>query len=361
MTNSNANNDNVDKAQASAENADDAVSLQSLTEDALAHITKTKKLDALNDVRVAWLGKKGHINAQMKRMAALSDEEKREFGQRVNVAKQQIQNAIAQQQDALTNEAIDKQVKRERLDVTMPGRRSTVGTRHPVSLAKEEAVEFFRAAGFTLAQGPEIEDDFHNFEALNIPQNHPARSMQDTFYVETESDAPYVLRTHTSNVEIHTLKTVGAPIKIVAPGRVYRSDSDMTHTPMFHQIEGMWIDESVSLAQLKDLLTRFVMHFFDNENLHVRFRPSFFPFTEPSAEMDIGYPDVDGTVKWLEILGCGMTHPNVLRNCGIDADKYQGFAFGMGIERIAMLRYGISDLRILFDNDLRYFAPFVRG
>lgn len=356
-------NDNADKErnETSVDPTDAPVSLQSLTEDALAQITKAKKLDALNDLRVSWLGKKGQISAQMKRMASLSDEEKREFGQQVNVAKQQIQDAITQQQDALTNEAIDKQVRRERLDVSMPGRRATVGTRHPVSLAREEAVAFFSAAGFMLEKGPEIEDDFHNFEALNIPQNHPARSMQDTFYVESERDKPYVLRTHTSNVQIRALQKQGAPIKIVAPGRVYRSDSDMTHTPMFHQIEGMWIDESVSLAQLKDLLTRFVMHFFDNENLHVRFRPSFFPFTEPSAEMDIGYPDADDNVKWLEILGCGMTHPNVLRNCGIDADKYQGFAFGMGIERIAMLRYGISDLRILFDNDLRYFAPFVRG
>jgi phenylalanyl-tRNA synthetase alpha chain len=285
----------------------------------------------------------------MKGLGALPPEEKKAAGALINEVKQAFELAHNQRRDAFLAEKLAAQLAAEALDVTLPGRGLSTGGLHPVTLTQERVVNLFRSLGFEVADGPEIETDFHNFQALNIPENHPARAMQDTFY--TESD--HVLRTHTSPIQVRYMLDHKPPIKIIAPGRVYRVDSDATHSPMFHQMEGLWIEEGVSFADLKATITDFLRHFFEREDLQVRFRPSFFPFTEPSAEID-----VLGEKGWLEVGGCGMVHPNVLTNVGIDPEAYTGFAFGIGIDRFAMLRYGVHDLRQFFENDLRFLAQF---
>jgi phenylalanyl-tRNA synthetase alpha chain len=303
----------------------------------------------LETVKAQYLGKSGQITALMKGLGALPPEEKKAAGALINEVKQAFELAHNQRRDAFLAEKLAAQLAAEALDVTLPGRGLSTGGLHPVTLTQERVVNLFRSLGFEVADGPEIETDFHNFQALNIPENHPARAMQDTFY--TESD--HVLRTHTSPIQVRYMLDHKPPIKIVAPGRVYRVDSDATHSPMFHQMEGLWIEEGVSFADLKATITDFLRHFFEREDLQVRFRPSFFPFTEPSAEID-----VLGEKGWLEVGGCGMVHPNVLTNVGIDPEAYTGFAFGIGIDRFAMLRYGVHDLRQFFENDLRFLAQF---
>lgn len=303
----------------------------------------------LETVKAQYLGKSGQITALMKGLGALPPEEKKAAGALINEVKQAFELAHNQRRDAFLAEKLAAQLAAEALDVTLPGRGLSTGGLHPVTLTQERVVNLFRSLGFEVADGPEIETDFHNFQALNIPENHPARAMQDTFY--TESD--HVLRTHTSPIQVRYMLNHKPPIKIVAPGRVYRVDSDATHSPMFHQMEGLWIEEGVSFADLKATITDFLRHFFEREDLQVRFRPSFFPFTEPSAEID-----VLGEKGWLEVGGCGMVHPNVLTNVGIDPEAYTGFAFGIGIDRFAMLRYGVHDLRQFFENDLRFLAQF---
>ncbi|MPV86786.1 phenylalanine--tRNA ligase subunit alpha [Ostreibacterium oceani] len=324
--------------------------LELLLTQALTLIAQEKRLDNLDKIRVEWLGKKGFFAQKMTDLSALSAEEKPKFGQLINQMKTQVQQALIDKKAALEADQLAYQLRRERLDITMPGRYREIGSRHPISLAREKIERFFTRHGFVIETGPEIEDDFHNFEALNISKDHPARDMADTFYVDDEM----VLRTHTSNVQIRTMKTQQPPLRMIAPGRVYRSDSDMTHTPMFHQIEGMWIDEAVSFADLKGVLIAFLRDFFDTPDLRVRFRPSYFPFTEPSAEVDVAY----GDSGWLEVLGSGMMHPKVLEAGGIDSSKYCGYAFGMGIERLAMLRYQVKDLRLFFENDVRFLHQF---
>ncbi|NVK87847.1 MAG: phenylalanine--tRNA ligase subunit alpha [Gammaproteobacteria bacterium] len=319
-----------------------------------------ESLAALEQVKVDYLGKKGSLTQQMKTLSSLPKEERPAFGQQVNVAKQQVQQAINVRKDELESAAIAKQLEQESIDVTLPGRASDLGGIHPVNRTLERIEEFFAQIGFAVEEGPEIEDDYHNFEALNIPGHHPARAMHDTFYF-SES---LLLRTHTSPVQIRTMEQQKPPLRIIAPGRVYRCDSDLTHTPMFHQVEGLLVDDKTSFADLKGVLDEFLKHFFEKD-LAVRFRPSYFPFTEPSAEVDIQCVMCNGDgcrvcshTGWLEILGCGMVHPNVLKSVGIDSEKYSGYAFGMGVERLTMLRYGVNDLRLFFENDLTFLRQF---
>ncbi|NVJ50068.1 MAG: phenylalanine--tRNA ligase subunit alpha [Gammaproteobacteria bacterium] len=319
-----------------------------------------ESLAALEQVKVDYLGKKGSLTQQMKTLSSLPQEERPAFGQQVNVAKQQVQQAINVRKDELESAAIAKQLEQESIDVTLPGRASDLGGIHPVNRTLERIEEFFAQIGFAVEEGPEIEDDYHNFEALNIPGHHPARAMHDTFYF-SES---LLLRTHTSPVQIRTMEQQKPPLRIIAPGRVYRCDSDLTHTPMFHQVEGLLVDDKTSFADLKGVLDEFLKHFFEKD-LAVRFRPSYFPFTEPSAEVDIQCVMCNGDgcrvcshTGWLEILGCGMVHPNVLKSVGIDSEKYSGYAFGMGVERLTMLRYGVNDLRLFFENDLTFLRQF---
>ena len=283
------------------------------------------------------------------------------MGSRINQAKEAIEAALNSRRDAIQIKKLDTQLAGEALDVTLPGRGLGTGGLHPVTRTLERIESLFRSIGFDVASGPEIETDFYNFTALNIPENHPARAMHDTFYVDDKN----LLRTHTSPVQVHYMQNNRPPFKVIAPGRVYRCDSDVTHTPMFHQVEGLWVDEDANFAALKGVLADFMRHFFERDDLPVRFRPSFFPFTEPSAEVDIGCVICHGSgcrvcshTGWLEVLGCGMVHPSVLKHVNIDSEKYTGFAFGMGVERLAMLRYGVSDLRLFFENDLRFLKQF---
>ena len=303
----------------------------------------------LEQIKARYLGKTGLMTEQMKSLGKLPADQRPAAGSLINQAKEQIQAALDARRVAMREAELMEKLAAETLDVTLPGRGMTVGGLHPVTrtLARIEAL--FRSVGFDVAQGPEIETDFYNFTALNIPENHPARAMHDTFYV----DAQYLLRTHTSPVQIRYMENNAPPLKIIAPGRVYRVDSDATHSPMFHQVEGLWIAEDVSFANLKGVVQDFLQRFFERDDLQVRFRPSFFPFTEPSAEMDMSWGD-----GWLEIGGCGMVHPNVLKHVNIDSEKYLGFAFGLGVERLAMLRYGVDDLRLFFNNDLRFLKQF---
>lgn len=324
-----------------------------------------QSLDELENLRVSVLGKKGKITDMMKGLGQLSGDERKEVGANLNKAKTDILEKIEQKKEDLARAEMEVKLAGEKLDVTLPIRPEQKGSIHPITQTIDEIVEIFADMGFTVAEGPDIEDDFHNFTALNIPEDHPARQMHDTFYLpQTEDGRDRVLRTHTSPVQIRTMCNEKPPIRIIAPGRTYRSDYDMTHTPMFHQIEALVIDDKTTMAELKGCLLDFCRQFFGIDDLPVRYRPSFFPFTEPSAEMDIGCSREGGTLKigagkdWLEILGCGMVHPNVLKNCGIDPDKYQGFAFGMGIERLAMLKYGIPDLRTFFESDLRWMRHY---
>ncbi|MEE4245201.1 MAG: phenylalanine--tRNA ligase subunit alpha [Kangiellaceae bacterium] len=335
-------------------------SLDQLTSDGLAAVAAADDLATLEQIKVEYLGKKGLLTAQMKQLHALPKEEKPAFGQKVNVAKQTIQAAWDDKKEQLDNARIAEQLAKESIDVTLPGRQSQVGGIHPVNRTLERIEEYFAQIGFSVEEGPEIEDDYHNFEALNIPGHHPARAMHDTFYF-SES---LLLRTHTSPVQIRTMEKGEPPMRIIAPGRVYRCDSDLTHTPMFHQVEGLLIDDKTSFADLKGVLDEFLKHFFEKD-LAVRFRPSYFPFTEPSAEVDIQCVMCGGDgcrvcshTGWLEILGCGMVHPNVLKSVGVDSEKYSGYAFGMGVERLTMLRYGVNDLRLFFENDVRFLQQF---
>ena len=334
--------------------------LATLARQALDEVAAAGDLAALDEVRVRWLGKKGTLTEQLKSLGALPADQRREAGARINEAKQQLEGAITARKDVLENERVERELMSGRVDVTLPGRSEERGGLHPVTRARLRIESLFRRAGFDVATGPEIEDDFHNFEALNIPADHPARAMHDAFYFPDGR----LLRTHTSPVQIRALVARGAPIAVIAPGRVYRSDSDVTHTPMFHQLEGLMVGENVSFANMRAILHRFVQAYFEKD-LKMRLRPSFFPFTEPSAEVDMSCVFCDGAgcrickhTGWLEIAGCGMVHPNVLKASGVDPEKYTGYAFGMGIDRLAMLRYGVNDLRLLFENDLRLLQQF---
>jgi phenylalanyl-tRNA synthetase alpha chain len=322
-------------------------------------------LEALESVRVEALGKKGEISALMKGLGGLPPEERREAGARLNRVKDSVGAAIEARRAALGEAALEERLKSERIDVTLPVRPEAEGRLHPISQTMDEVIAIFGEMGFRVAEGPDIEDDFHNFTALNIPPEHPARQMMDTFYLQPRADGSrMVLRTHTSPVQVRTMETTKPPIRIIALGRTYRSDYDMTHTPMFHQVEGLVVDETTHMGHLKGCLIDFCRAFFGVPDLPVRFRPSYFPFTEPSAEVDIGCSRAGGQLKigagddWLEILGCGMVNPKVLQMCGVDPARYQGFAFGMGIERIAMLKYGIPDLRTFYDSDVRWLRHY---
>ena len=323
--------------------------LTELVEVAASQIDAATDLAALDAVRVAYLGKKGELTSRAKGVSKLPVNDRPSAGQEINKAKQDLQSQINARRESLENAALEAKLVGDAIDVTLPGRGKSIGGRHPVMRAMVRIEKIFRDAGFGVRSGPEIEDDFHNFTALNFPENHPARALHDTFFLPGGK----LLRTHTSPVQIRSMVEEGAPIRIIAPGRVYRCDSDQTHTPMFHQVEGLVVDRGISLANLKAVLHQFVESYFERE-AELRFRASYFPFTEPSAEVDILWEQG----KWLEILGCGMVHPNVLEAAGIDSEEFTGYAFGMGVERLAMLRYGVSDLRTFFENDLRFLRQF---
>ncbi|WP_341708765.1 phenylalanine--tRNA ligase subunit alpha [Halopseudomonas sp.] len=334
--------------------------LDALVAQALEAIKQAADVAALENIRVQYLGKKGELTQVMKTLGNIPAEERPKVGALVNLAKEQVQSVLNGRKSEMENAAMNARLAAERVDVTLPGRGQTTGGLHPVTRTMERIESFFTRVGYAVAEGPEVEDDYHNFEALNIPGHHPARAMHDTFYFNANT----LLRTHTSPVQVRTMESQEPPIRIVCPGRVYRCDSDLTHSPMFHQVEGLLVDREVSFADLKGTIEEFLRVFFEKE-LAVRFRPSFFPFTEPSAEVDIQCVMCSGSgcrvckqTGWLEVMGCGMVHPNVFRASGIDPEKYQGFAFGMGVERLAMLRYGVNDLRLFFDNDLRFLAQF---
>jgi phenylalanyl-tRNA synthetase alpha chain len=320
---------------------------------ALAEIASATTLDALEHQRVALLGKSGLVTEQLKQLGKLPAEQRKHEGERINALRDRVAQAIAARRAALDAAALAARLAGERVDVTMPGRDGALGTLHPITRTLERIVSIFAQLGYRLAEGPEIEDDYHNFEALNFPPHHPARAMHDTFYFADGR----LLRTHTSPVQIRAMKDQRPPIRVIAAGKVYRSDSDQTHSPMFHQVEGLLVDEAANFGDLKGTLAQFVSAYFERD-FAMRFRPSYFPFTEPSAEVDIRWQRADGSSSWLEVLGCGMVHPHVLCECGIDAERYTGFAFGLGVERFAMLRYGVSDLRAFFDNDLRFLEQF---
>ncbi len=321
----------------------------------LTHATKdincSVDLVALDQIRVKYLGKKGSLTSILKNVSELPVEERPIMGKKVNIAKQKIQLLLNEQKSKLQQEALSSALKNETIDVTLPGRGGVSGYLHPLTKTSQRIEQLFASIGFNVVEGPEIEDDFHNFAALNMPENHPARDMQDTFYFPSG----LLLRTHTSSVQIRTMENTKPPIKVIVPGRVYRTDDiDMTHTPMFNQVEGLYIDKKVSFTQLKGIIVDFLNQFFE-QKITVRFRPSYFPFTEPSAEVDI---KMSGSDSWLEVLGCGMVHPNVLKAVNIDSQKFNGFAFGMGIDRLCMLKYGINDLRLMFENDIRFLQQF---
>ena len=335
--------------------------LDDLKAEATAAIESAADSAALEKLRVEWLGKKGRVTDLLKSLGQLAADERPKVGAEINAVKQLLYEQIGERKEALQHAAIAAQLAAESLDVTLPGRREDLGALHPITRTIDRMAAYFAALGFEVVEGPEIEDDYHNFEALNIPAHHPARAMHDTFYI----DDTHVLRTHTSGVQVRIMETREPPLRVICPGRVYRCDSDLTHSPMFHQVEGLLIDENVSFGQLKGIIQDFLHAFFEQDALAVRFRPSYFPFTEPSAEVDIqcvkcageGCRICSGT-GWLEVMGCGMVHPRVLEMSGVDTERFQGFAFGMGVERLAMLRYGIGDLRLNFENDLRFLAQF---
>ena len=329
-------------------------SVNQILEQALTEINSTDELSALDDLRVRYLGKKGEITALLKSLGSMEHTERKAFGQAVNQAKVQVATAVSARKQGLEELALNARLASEEIDVTLPGRGQQRGGLHPVTHTLQRMTDIFCRLGYDVATGPEVEDDFYNFESLNFPPHHPARAMHDTFYFGDGR----LLRTHTSPVQIREMEKKGAPIRIIAPGRVFRSDSDQTHTPMFHQVEGLLVGETVTMADLKGVLQTFVKLFFET-SLNMRFRPSYFPFTEPSAEVDIAWDKGDGKEPgWLEILGCGMVHPNVLKACNVDCEKYVGYAFGMGVERMAMLRYGVTDLRQFFENDVRFLRQF---
>lgn len=324
---------------------------------AIEHACDEKSLDVL---RVQYLGKKGSFTDLLKSLGKLPVDERPTAGEKINQAKKALQQAIESRRGEVVSAALDARLNAERLDVTLPGRRQSKGGLHPITITIERIKSIFAAAGYDVAEGPEIEDDYHNFEALNIPAHHPARAMHDTFYVSPGT----VLRTHTSPVQVHVMENGEPPFRMICPGRVYRCDSDLTHTPMFHQVEGLLVDERVSMADLKGTVVEFLQAYFEAD-MPVRFRPSYFPFTEPSAEVDMGCVSCGGRgcricshTGWLEVMGCGMVHPRVLQMSGVDTERFSGFAFGMGVERLAMLRYGVSDLRLYFENDIRFLQQF---
>lgn len=335
--------------------------LNQLLENATAAIHAAEDLNSLDSLRVQYLGKKGDITQQLKNLGQLPADERPAAGQEINKVKQSIQQLLESRKQTLNEQQINTRLAAETIDITLPGRSISHGGLHPVTLTMNRIDQMFGKLGFDVAEGPEVEDDFHNFEALNIPEHHPARAMHDTFYF----DAKTLLRTHTSPVQVRVLEKQEPPVRVIAPGRVYRCDSDLTHTPMFHQVEGLLVDENVSFSDLKGTLHEFLKLFFEQDDLKTRFRPSYFPFTEPSMEVDISCVMCEGNgcrvcsqTGWLEVLGCGMVHPEVFRHTGIDTDKYTGYAFGMGVERLAMLRYGVNDLRLFFENDLRFLQQF---
>jgi phenylalanyl-tRNA synthetase alpha chain len=337
-------------------------SLEDIKAEAAAAIDAAADIASLEELRVSYLGKKGALTGLLKGLGQLSAEERPKAGAEINAVKQVLNEQLNSRRDALQSEALSAQLATEAIDVTLPGRRAEAGALHPITRTIQRMETFFASMGFDVVEGPEIEDDYHNFEALNIPAHHPARAMHDTFYV----DDTHVLRTHTSGVQVRTMETQSPPIRVICPGRVYRCDSDLTHSPMFHQVEGLLIDETSNFGHLKGLLEDFLQAFFERDDLSVRLRPSYFPFTEPSAEVDIQCVKCSGEgcrvcshTGWIEVLGCGMVNPKVLEMSGIDPDKYRGFAFGMGVERLSMLRYGIGDLRLNFENDLRFLAQFM--
>ena len=317
---------------------------------AIAAFAAIEDPDQLEQAKARFLGRAGELTELLKGLSKLPPAERPAFGSRVNAAKQALETALRERREAIEQRKLETNLAREVLDVTLPGRGLGAGGQHPVTRTMDRIEALFRSMGFEVADGPEIETDYYNFTALNQPENHPARSMHDTFYL---TGAEHLLRTHTSPIQIRYLETHRPPVKIIAPGRVYRVDYDATHSPMFHQVEGLWLDEQITFANLKGVLVEFVRNFFERDDVRVRFRPSFFPFTEPSAEIDMSFGE-----SWLEIGGAGMVHPNVLRNVGIDSEKYQGFAFGLGPDRLTMLRYGVNDLRAFFENDLRFLRQF---
>ncbi|HKW81116.1 MAG TPA: phenylalanine--tRNA ligase subunit alpha [Casimicrobiaceae bacterium] len=323
--------------------------LETIVAAALAEFASCHDAVQLEDVKARFLGKSGRLTEQLKALGRLAAAERPAAGARINEAKARLERALAERREALADVRLAEQLAAQALDVSLPGRNGGRGSLHPITRTMQRVESLFHSLGFAVADGPEIEDDFHNFTALNTPEDHPARSMQDTFYVE----GGMVLRTHTSPIQVRYMETHTPPIKIIAPGRVYRVDSDATHSPMFHQVEGLWIDERVSFADLKALFAEFMRRFFERDDVKVRFRPSFFPFTEPSAEIDLSFGS-----GWLEISGAGQVHPNVLTAVGIDPERWQGFAFGMGQDRLAMLRYGVNDLRLFYENDLRFLRQF---
>ncbi|MCL1633046.1 phenylalanine--tRNA ligase subunit alpha [Luteimonas sp. SX5] len=327
--------------------------IEQLNRQALADIASAQTSDALEALRVALLGKSGSVTAQLKSLGALPADQRKAAGEAINRARDAIGEALSARKNDLDDAALDARLSGETIDVTLPGRDAAHGGLHPISRTMERMADIFGRLGYEKADGPEIEDDWHNFEALNFPPHHPARAMHDTFYFGDGR----LLRTHTSGMQVRYMLENKPPLRMIALGKVYRSDSDQTHTPMFHQCEGLLIDERASFADLKGTLSEFVRAFFERD-FAMRFRPSYFPFTEPSAEVDIAWQQPDGSMRWLEVLGCGMVHPNVLRNVGIDPERYTGFAFGMGVERLAMLRYGVDDLRSFFDNDVRFLKQF---
>jgi phenylalanyl-tRNA synthetase alpha chain len=337
-------------------------------DDITTRISAADSLDALEEVRIALLGKQGSVSALLKTLGGMSAEERQAEGPRINGLRQTASDAIAARKAALEARALDARLATERLDMSLPAPVFPRGSVHPVSQVMDELAEIFADMGFAVATGPEIEDDWHNFTALNIPDAHPARAMHDTFYFEQSPPGKQMLlRTHTSPVQIRTMTSQSPPIRIIAPGRVYRSDSDATHTPMFHQIEGLVIDKGIHLGHLKWTLETFLKAFFERDDITLRLRPSYFPFTEPSVEVDVGYTMqngkrvIGGSEGWMEVLGSGMVHPRVLSNCGIDPDQYSGFAFGTGVDRLAMLKYGMDDLRAFFDGDVRWLGHYGFG
>jgi phenylalanyl-tRNA synthetase alpha chain len=323
--------------------------LKKLIKEAELDFSKCKSLSDLDHTKAKYLGKSGPLTEAMRGLSELSKEEKPKMGAFINDIKQSIEEALLNRKKLIQDEELLFQLKSETIDVTLPGNKQTQGSLHPITISMNHIQNLFHSIGFDIATGPEIEDDYHNFTALNIPKEHPARAMHDTFYI----DKNHVLRTHTSPVQVRYLKDNTPPLRVISPGRVYRVDSDATHSPMFHQVEGLWVDERVSFANLKGVIQDFLQKFFEDESIAVRFRPSFFPFTEPSAEIDMSWND-----GWLEIGGCGMIHPSVLTQVNIDTEKFQGFAFGLGVERLTMIKYGVSDLRPFFTNDIRFLKQF---
>ena len=329
--------------------------LEAILGDAEIMLSGVKSMPELEQIKARYLGKSGSLTVQLKALGALSAEEKKAMGAAVNQAKSRVESLVETAKARISSAELKTKLAGEAIDVTLPGRSTGAGGLHPVTRALERIEALFATMGFSVADGPEIETDYYCFTALNTPADHPARSMQDTFYI---ADSEHVLRPHTSPVQIRYMEAHKPPVRIICPGRVYRCDHDATHSPMFHQVEGLWVDEGISLADLKGTLTQFFRAFFERDDMQIRFRPSFFPFVEPGVEVDMEWENKGGKIKWLEIGGAGVVHPQVLRNGGIDPEKYSGFAFGMGLDRLAMLKYGVNDLRLFFENDVKFLRQF---